>query len=80
MSKREEMRQRRHQSARRKQGLAVGLTIVAAVLAAGFLIYQNSRPVGEFVTIEKETPPYADWKSLGKADAPVLVQEFSDFQ
>ncbi len=80
MSKREEMRQRRQKNARRKQGMAVGLTIAAAVLVTGYLIYQNSRPVGDFVAIEKQSLPYADGKSLGKVDAPVLVQEFSDFQ
>jgi uncharacterized membrane protein YebE (DUF533 family) len=87
MSKREEIRKRRQQQARRTQLTIVAGIVVVAVAVVGYIAYQNyqtslenSRPVGAFVTPEPETWPFADGKALGPADAKVLIQEFSDFQ
>jgi protein-disulfide isomerase len=45
------------------------------------LIAQNApRDVGTVVTVEPRTWPQEDGKSLGAADAPVVIKEFSDFQ
>ena len=87
MSKREEIRKRRQQQARRTQLTIVAGIVVVAVAVVGYIAYQNyqtglenSRPVGAFVTPEPETWPFADGKALGPTDAKVLIQEFSDFQ
>lgn len=80
MSKREVRRQRRQQQARQKQGILISVTVLAALVVAGFSIYQTARPIGEVVSIEKEVLPYTDGKALGPAEAPVVVQKFSDFQ
>ena len=87
MSKREELRKRRQQQARRTQLTIVAGIVVVAVAVVGYIAYQNyqtslenSRPIGAFVTPEPETRPFADGKALGPADAKVLIQEFSDFQ
>ena len=87
MSKREEIRKRRQQQARRTQLTIVAGIVVVAVAVVGYIAYQNyqtslenSRPVGAFVTPEPETWPFADGKALGPADAKVLIKEFSDFQ
>jgi uncharacterized membrane protein YebE (DUF533 family) len=87
MSKREEIRKRRQQQARRTQLTIVAGIVVVAVAVVGYIAYQNyqttlenSKPVGAFVTPEPETWPFADGKALGPADAKVLIQEFSDFQ
>jgi hypothetical protein len=74
------LKQRRQQAARRQQtGLIAGVSVVAIAIV-GFLIYQNTRPIGEIIPIEKETWPLADGKALGNANARILIQEFSDFQ
>ena len=51
MSKREEMRLRRQKQRRQRQLIAVGAIVVIAVAVAGWLIYQNTRPIGAFTTV-----------------------------
>jgi hypothetical protein len=87
MSKREELRRRRQQQARRTQLTLVGGIVVLAVAVVGYIAYQNyqtalesAKPVGAFVTVEKENWPFADGKALGPADAKVVILMFSDFQ
>ena len=67
----------------RRQGLFIILGVAAlAVIAVIVLISQNAQPavVGGFNTVEKQDWPQPDGKTLGPADAPVVVREFSDFQ
>lgn len=61
-------------------GLIIGAVIVIVVLA--FMIRQARAPKLEDVVLPDslEPPPNADGKSWGPADAPVLFEEFSDFQ
>ena len=84
MSKRQELRQKRQHQARRQQLIIIGAVAAAAVLLIGFSVarsvYENSQPIGPIVEIEKEAWPSANGKSLGSAEAKVVVQEFSDFQ
>ena len=80
MSKREELRKRRQQQARRSQTTVLGGIVILALAVTGYLIYQNTRPIGEISLVEKESFPLADGKALGTADARVVIQEFSDFQ
>ncbi len=80
MSKREELRQRRQGRARRMQLQMVAGVALVAIAATGWLVYQNTRPIGEIKPIATEVLPFADGKSLGSATAAVLVEEYSDFQ
>lgn len=80
MSKREEMRLRRQKQTRQRLLIAVGAIVVVAIAVTGYLIYQNSLPVGAFTTVPTQTWPQADGKALGPKTAKVLVQEFADFQ
>ena len=80
MSKREEMRQRRLKQTRQRQLLIIGGIVVVALAVAGWLAYQNFKPIGEFVPVATETWPTPDGKALGPAGAKVLIQEFADFQ
>ncbi len=80
MSKREQLRQKRQQEARRRQMIIIAGVVVIAVAAVAFLVYQNAKPIGEIVAIEKDTWPFADGKALGPQDSRVVIQEFSDFQ
>ena len=91
MSKAQEIRQRRREArTRQNQRRMLGGVALVAIAIAAFLIYQgmqvaqqqaeNAKPVGDFVTVEKEDFPLADGKSLGNPEARVVIKEFSDFQ
>jgi hypothetical protein len=80
MSKREEMRRRRQVKARRQQLTILGLIALAAIAVTAWIALPNLLPVGEFTTVEKQEWPQASGKSLGAPDAPVLIEEWSDFQ
>jgi protein-disulfide isomerase len=80
MSKREEMRRRRQERARRQQLTIIGVIVVLALAVTAWLVWQNSRPIGEFVTLPTEEYPLAEGKFMGQAGAPVTVLIFSDFQ
>ena len=80
MSKREERRKRKQAETRQRLLVAMAVIAVLAVAATGWLIYQNARPIGEFVTIPTQEYPLADGKTLGQAGAPVTIELFEDFQ
>lgn len=80
MSKREEIRQRRQAEQRRTQGALVALVVVIALGITSYFIYENTRPVGEIVKIEKRDFPFANGKVLGAPEATVVLTEFSDYQ
>jgi hypothetical protein len=75
--KNERARQRRVQSYRRSIWVVAG----AAVLAVVLLIALSPRALPT-VSIPTPVPrPYpVEGKTLGSADAPVLLEEYSDFQ
>jgi len=80
MSKRKELQVKRQQRARQQVVIVIGVVVLVAVAFIGFSLYQNTRPIGEITPVAKEDFPFPDGKALGKADAPVTVQIFSDFQ
>lgn len=77
-SRRERIVQVRQQKRRRKQ-LTVALVVAAAVVIVGGLIWLNSRPLS-LTTVEAAAPVSADGAAWGPADAPVVVEEWSDYQ
>ena len=79
LSKREMFRERRKRSATRNRLIAIGLIVLGAVLVALFLILPTVRPV-DVVTVTPLTRPQVDFNTAGSADAPVKLDEYSDFQ
>ncbi len=80
MSKRDELRKKRQEAARRQQFAVIGAVAVLALVVAGIVIWPNLQPIGTIVTPEPEDRSLANGKTLGPADARVVVQEFSDFK
>jgi protein-disulfide isomerase len=70
------------QPAKKNYLLIIGIVAVVAIAAVIALVMVNRPPadVGEFTTVEKRTWPQPDGKSLGAADATVVLREFSDYQ
>ena len=86
MSKQPEMsrRQLRRQQIRRTQTrnrlTTIGCVTIVAAVAAFFLIYPNLKPVGGIATAEPFPRPQAQANTAGDPDAPIRIEEFSDFQ
>lgn len=72
---------RKTQQQRRRVIIAVVVVGVVALGATIVLLRQAETPVEEVVLPDLiSPPPEADGTAWGAVDAPVLVEEFSDFQ
>ena len=84
MSKRQLMREeRRRKEQRQRIFIIAGVVFVALILViilAGPSIRNSLTPVGEFTQVAPVSYPDMDGTALGKADAPVLVEVYEDFQ
>ncbi|HCU79873.1 MAG: hypothetical protein CL789_04405 [Chloroflexi bacterium] len=79
MSKRAQNRVEQQGKKRRQRFISVMVITIAVVLVAILIIRQSNQDAVEIVSVDKETPAYADGKALGSMGAPVLVQSFSNF-
>ncbi len=83
MSTRDTRRARRAKKRRQRQARMVGIAVLGLTLV-GVLIWASNRPSlpggGEFATPLDRDRPYAEGKTLGSPDAPVVIEEYSDFQ
>lgn len=81
-SKRQERRERmRRQQQRQKQSqrlITIGLIVVGVALIVFAIIWPSLNT--DVVAVDVETPPMADDNSMGDANAPITIEEFSDFQ
>ena len=80
MSKRTEARERRRRNKQRQQltfGL-IALGIILIIASVAFLPYL--RPIGDIVTPEFVERPMADGTGMGDPNAPVIMEEYSDYQ
>jgi protein-disulfide isomerase len=84
ISKREEIkaqRLRRKRQQRMNMFLIIGGTVL--ILAALFIspyIVNAMRPVGAINQITEVARPYQDGRAIGNANAPVVIEVFTDFQ
>ncbi len=80
-TKRARRAQRRARQRRRRQ-LTITLSVIGALAVVGLLIWNSQfKPPADIVLPESlEAPPNADGKAWGPPDAPVLIEEYSDFQ
>lgn len=80
MSRRDQIRERIRQRKRRRQWTTIGLIALGAVIITGFLIWPNLAPVGEINQPESSDLPPTDGVGMGDPNAPVVLEDFSDFQ
>jgi protein-disulfide isomerase len=79
-SKRQERRQKiKKQESRSRIWMIVVIVLGAALLVFAF-VWPSLRPVAEVVSIDPGTHPNANDNSMGDANAPIKIEEFSDFQ
>ena len=80
MSKRQTMRAKRERQARTQRIGVIGIIIVGALLVAAALIYPNLKPIGEISSVDSAERPMVDGNAMGDPNAPIKIEEFSDFQ
>lgn len=80
MSKRQAMRAKRERQARMQRVGLIGIIVVGALLVATALIYPNLKPIGEIATRDPGVHPMANDNAMGDPNAPIKMEEFSDFQ
>jgi protein-disulfide isomerase len=86
MSNNKEMskRQARKEQLRRKEArsrlLGIGIISAGALLLAFLFIYPNFKPVGEVAAAPAVTRTNVDFNAVGDPDAPIKIEEYSDFQ
>jgi protein-disulfide isomerase len=80
MSRRTEIRDQRQRRRRRTTITLLAVIGAVALIITALLIAQNNRPVGDIVTPEPRTYAQVDGQSIGDPNAPVKIEEYSDFQ
>jgi protein-disulfide isomerase len=80
VSKRQVMREKRQRQARMQRLGVIGIIVVGALLVAAALIYPNLQPVGEVTSADPSERPMVNDNAMGDPNAPIKIEEFSDFQ
>ena len=80
MTKREQMREIRHQEQKRQRQITLAIVILGAFIIAGFLIYPSIKPVGPITAPAEASFPNSQTNHLGNPSAAVKVEVFEDFQ
>jgi protein-disulfide isomerase len=79
-SKRQERRERVRQQETRRRLLTIGLITMGAILLVFAVVWPQIKPVAEVVAVDPGTHPNANDNSMGDPNAPIKIEEFSDFQ
>ena len=79
-SKRQARREGIQRRQQRQRLLTIGLIILGAILIVVPIAYQMLRPIAEVVAVDPGIHPNADDNSMGDPNAPIVIEEFSDFQ
>jgi protein-disulfide isomerase len=83
MASRQEIRARRRKKKQQQRMTTILVTAGIALIMAAVLMMPTIRdaltPVGEFVQPVLNPRPMADANAMGNPDAPVVIEEFSDF-
>lgn len=80
MSKRQARREQMRRAEQRSRMIFLGLIIAGAVLVAFVFIYPNLQPAGKVATPVALVRPQANDNSTGDPNAPIKLDEYSDFQ
>ena len=79
-SKRQERRERMRQQEIRRRLLTIGLISIGAALLVFAVVWPQLRPVAEVVAVEPLERTNVNGNVAGDPNAPIKIEEFSDFQ
>jgi len=80
MSKRSEIRDKRQKRRQRQQLTFIIIILGILLIIAAIVILPYLQPDGEFITPELVERPMADGPAMGDPNAPVIMEEYSDYQ
>jgi protein-disulfide isomerase len=80
MSKRQMRREQIKRKEQRGRLMAIGLVSLGAILIAVLVILPQFKPVGAINEPEVITRPDVKFNAAGNPDAPIKLEEYSDFQ
>lgn len=79
MSKRAEIREKRRRQRRQRQLVTILIILGAALTLLAIIIWPQFAPLGDIVVPQARSYPLADGSAMGDPQAPVVIEEFSDF-
>jgi protein-disulfide isomerase len=79
-SKRQERRAQIAQKERRGRLVTIGLITLGAALLVFAVVWPQLQPIAQVVAVDPGTHPNPNDNSMGNSDAPITIEEFSDFQ
>ncbi|HXF84981.1 MAG TPA: thioredoxin domain-containing protein [Anaerolineales bacterium] len=79
-SKRQERREKIRQQEMRKRLITIGLITLGALLLVFAFVWPAVKPIAEVVSVDFTPPPQAEGNTMGDPNAPIRMEEFSDFQ
>ena len=80
VSKRQARREQMQKRSQRQRLTTIGFIVLGALLIVVPIAYQMLRPAAGVVNVDPGTYPNANDNAMGAADAPIKIEEFSDFQ
>ncbi|HSM26340.1 MAG TPA: thioredoxin domain-containing protein [Anaerolineaceae bacterium] len=80
MGKRQDIRNKREKKVKQQRTIVLVSVIVVSLLITAIVIYQSQKPIGEIKIIEEKPRPETNGLTMGNPNAPIVVEEFSDFQ
>ena len=80
MSKRQARREQIRRKEKRGRLIGIGLITLGAIFVAFLIIYPNFKPVGAISTPELISRPDVKFNAAGDPNAPIKIEEYSDFQ
>lgn len=79
-SKRQERREKMIRQERRNRLLTIGLIALGAAFIVFAVVWPQLRPFAEVVSVDPGTHPSPEDNAMGDPNAPISIEEFSDFQ
>jgi protein-disulfide isomerase len=80
VSKRQERRAKMLQQEKRNRLLTIALIVLGAAFMVFAIVWPQLRPVAKVVAVDPGTHPNPDDNAMGDPNAPITIEEFSDFQ
>jgi protein-disulfide isomerase len=80
ISKRQARREQIRRKDQRGRLIGIGLISIGAIFVAFLIIYPNFKPAAALALPDALVRPNVDFNAAGNPDAPIRIDEYSDFQ